>query len=251
MRPEKLQAVCEGRMGVMSEDGVPASIWLADVAMFSDRVMFEEGLAQITEERRAQIARLKSSADQRRSLGAGLLLEFGLRARGYSLLEGVCNKTKINIERGEYGKPYVRELPELGFNLSHAGNYVAAVFSEGAAGIDIECRRKVRDGMAKRFFSEGEYAAFLRGEHDFFWFWTRKESYIKAVGEGMHLPLTDFSTLSDEMAGERRYYFKTWEMGEGLFLSVCDEKPVAAEPVWVDLARIFDGVRGSHYDDSL
>ena len=223
MRPEKLQAVCEGRMGVMSEGGVPDSIWLADVAMFSDRVMFEEGLAQITEERRAQIARLKSSADQRRSLGAGLLLEFGLRARGYSLLGGVCNRTKKNRER----------------------------FSQGAAGIDIECRRKVRDGMAKRFFSEEEYAAFLRGEHDFFWFWTRKESYIKAVGEGMHLPLTDFSTLSDEMAGERRYYFKTWEMGEGLFLSVCDEKPVAAEPVWVDLARIFDGVRGSHYDDSL
>lgn len=210
-------------------------IWLADTSVFADEALFAKGLTWITKERRTQIERLKSPADQRRSLGAGLLLELGLRERGLSLLAGVPGKMHVHMNRGAFGKPYLTEKPEIFFNLSHAGDYAAAVFTDCAAGIDIELKRHVRSGMAERFFTEEECAALLRGEHDFFWFWTRKESYIKAVGEGMHLPLTDFCVLSDKMMGERDCFFKTWEEAEGLFLSVCAAKPIVAAPIRVDL----------------
>lgn len=210
-------------------------ILLADTTVLADDALFARGLLWIPEERRAQIERLKSPDDRRRSLGAGLLLELGLRERDLSLLAGVPGKTRVSISRGAFGKPYLAKRQELFFNLSHAGDYAAAVFTDCAAGIDVETKRQVRSGLAERFFTEEECAALLRGEHDFFWFWTRKESYIKAVGEGMHLPLTDFCVLSDKLSGERSYFFKTWEEAEGLFLSVCAAKPVAAAPIRVDL----------------
>lgn len=210
-------------------------ILLADTSAFADEALFAKGLTWITKERRAQIERLKSPADKRRSLGAGLLLELGLRERGLSLLAGVPGKMHVRMKRAAFGKPYLAEKPEISFNLSHAGDYAAAVFTDCAAGIDIELKRHVRPGVAERFFAEEECAALMRGEHDFFWFWTRKESYIKAVGEGMHLPLTGFCVLSDKMIGERDCFFKTWEEAEGLFLSVCAAKPIAAEPIRVNL----------------
>lgn len=210
-------------------------VLLADTAVLADDVLFEKGLAWITKERRAQITRLKSPADRRRSLGAGLLLELGLRGQALSLLAGVPGKTHVSMRRGAFGKPYLAERQEFFFNLSHAGDYAAAVFADCEAGIDVELKRHVRPGIAERFFTEEECAALLHGEHDFFWFWTRKESYIKAVGEGMHLPLTDFCVLSDKMSGERSYFFKTWEEEEGLFVSVCAERPIVAVPIRVDL----------------
>lgn len=212
-------------------------ILLADTAVLADEELFARALTWIPKERRAQIDRLASADDRRRSLGAGILLEMGLRGLGYSLLAGVPGKTHVNMKRGAFGKPYLAEQPDICFNLSHAGKYAAAVFCGCAVGIDIEAKRRVRRGVAERFFREEECAALSRGEHDFFWFWTRKESYIKAVGEGMHLPLTAFSVLFDRVEGTESYFLKTWEEEERLFLSVCAARPIAAEPDWVDLTK--------------
>lgn len=211
-------------------------ILLADTTVLADEALFEKGLSWITKERRDEIARLKSPDDKRRSLGAGLLLELGLREYGYTLLKQLPGKTTVSVDKGAFGKPYLSGQ-ELFFNLSHAGAYAAAAFADCAVGIDIESGRRVRSGVAQRFFSKEECEAFLSGQHDFFWFWTRKESYIKAVGEGMHLPLTDFSVLSDKVLEPHSLFLRTWEEAEGLFLSVCAQKPFAVEPVWVDLGR--------------
>ena len=163
----------------------------------------------LTPERRKKIKRIRIESEQRRSAAVGLLLEYGLRQRGYSL---VCDHgfQKLGISRETYGKPYLTGTEQLFFNLSHSGSYAAAVFSDEPVGIDVERVRPADMALAKRFFAAEEYAALRavsderdmggRLDREFIRLWTRKESYIKAVGEGMHLPLADFSVLAETVS---------------------------------------------------
>jgi 4'-phosphopantetheinyl transferase len=92
-------------------------------------------------------------------------------------------------------------LHALDFNLSHTRGLVAlAVGRRRAIGIDVEhvAARTVSPRLARRYFSTREADALadvaepLRQER-FFEYWTFKESYIKARGMGMSLPLERFS----------------------------------------------------------
>ncbi len=194
----------------------------------------------LTPERREKIKRIRIESEQRRSAAVGLLLEYGLRQRGYSL---VCDHgfQKLGISRETYGKPYLTGTEQLFFNLSHSGSYAAAVFSDEPVGIDVERVRPADLALAKRFFAAEEYAALRavsderdmggRLDREFIRLWTRKESYIKAVGEGMHLPLADFSVLAETVSYGQfgTYYLSTWEMFDDAVLSVCAGKEIAAQ----------------------
>lgn len=98
------------------------------------------------------------------------------------------------------GKPFIKDT-EVKFNLAHSGGRaVYAVANNIDIGIDIEFMRELPDALqiAKRFFSEKEVDEFSEiREVDirtaFFNCWTRKEAFIKAVGEGLSYPLKDFS----------------------------------------------------------
>jgi 4'-phosphopantetheinyl transferase len=94
------------------------------------------------------------------------------------------------------GKPELSgNLQESGikFNLSHSAEIALLAVANGLAlGIDIELMYPTFDTeeIAARFFSEREakclkaISAEARAEA-FFACWTRKEAYIKAVGEGL------------------------------------------------------------------
>lgn len=93
--------------------------------------------------------------------------------------------------------------PDLRFNLSHTPGLVACVVAIGReVGVDVECigRRLVHDNIPERFFSAREVAA-LRARPEaeqrdvFFDYWTLKESYIKARGLGLTMPLGQFSFI--------------------------------------------------------
>ncbi|MFY9622119.1 MAG: 4'-phosphopantetheinyl transferase superfamily protein [Pyrinomonadaceae bacterium] len=110
---------------------------------------------------------------------------------------------KINFLYGRYGKPYLSYAGEqlLSFNVSHADDIALYVISKGRrVGIDIEHLREdfaVLE-IAERFFSQQEVST-LRAlpvrlqTVAFFNCWTRKESYIKALGEGLSRPLDSFA----------------------------------------------------------
>ena len=87
---------------------------------------------------------------KRLSLGAGVLLERGLRE--YNICE--CD---VKIKTGENGKPYLEEYPEIHFNLSHSGNMVFAVFSDREVGCDIEEIGKPQEKLEERFFLKDDY----------------------------------------------------------------------------------------------
>jgi len=102
-----------------------------------------------------------------------------------------------------------KEKPSLGpahvgsgvtFNVSHSGGIALFAFTRRREiGVDLEQVRRDFDveGIARRFFSAPEYkqlAALPTPERvdAFFRCWTRKEAYIKATGDGLSLPLSQF-----------------------------------------------------------
>ena len=86
------------------------------------------------------------------------------------------------------------------FNVSHTESLVVMVLASGReVGIDVECtQRQAPLDVAQQYFSRTEAAelAGLPPEHQAarFWdLWTLKESYIKARGMGLSLPLDAFT----------------------------------------------------------
>ena len=132
--------------------------------------------------------------------------------------------------RAEYG------LPEFSaFNLSHSDRWVMCAASMDAAapdvrvGCDIEKRGQLRSRIAERFFCEEERNAVFSGENEeertdrFFRYWVLKESFMKATGKGMALPLNSFCIRLGQPSVlvrqpeefPERYYYREYEV-EGL-----------------------------------
>jgi 4'-phosphopantetheinyl transferase len=104
---------------------------------------------------------------------------------------------------GPQGKPQLADtmgFPHFSFNVSHAAGAALFAFGWGRQlGVDVEAVRLLddTDDVAKRFFSDKENAAYAtvppeqKGQA-FFNCWTRKEAFIKAIGEGLSHPLKTF-----------------------------------------------------------
>lgn len=113
------------------------------------------------------------------------------------------------FSRSEFGKPEVSPACGLRFNLSnHPSLVVCAVReSELSLGVDVEPLARGREVLeiASTVFSEPELAALAAlpaaaQPERAVSLWTLKESYIKAHGMGLSLPLKDFSF---RFAGQR------------------------------------------------
>ncbi|NUM52060.1 MAG: 4'-phosphopantetheinyl transferase superfamily protein [Candidatus Hydrogenedentes bacterium] len=114
----------------------------------------------------------------------------------------------VQLTYTSHGKPDLAAAhgSDLRFNLAHSGDIVLIAFARAARiGIDVERCRPDFDGqrIADRFFTESE-SALLRAVRDadrvraFTQQWTRKESFIKAHGEGLSYPLNAFSIAEDD-----------------------------------------------------
>jgi 4'-phosphopantetheinyl transferase len=102
---------------------------------------------------------------------------------------------------GRAGKPSLKSDVGMHFNMSHSGNLAAYAFTHaGPVGVDIEEVRGISDleGIARQHFCHAETTELLSVADEkqrrdaFFRCWTRKESYVKAVGEGLSVPLDQF-----------------------------------------------------------
>jgi 4'-phosphopantetheinyl transferase len=86
------------------------------------------------------------------------------------------------------------------FNVSHSGGVALFAFTRGRdVGVDVEQIRQNSDleGIACRFFSAYEQKQLsglpsVEKVDAFYRCWTRKEAYIKATGDGLSLPLSQF-----------------------------------------------------------
>lgn len=98
----------------------------------------------------------------------------------------------------DYGKPTLKETENIYFNISHCSDWIVSVTGSAPVGIDIEETRSIGHevNIARRFFSEEESNMIWNGSDSsrlFYTYWTLKESYIKAIGQGLACPLHSFS----------------------------------------------------------
>jgi 4'-phosphopantetheinyl transferase len=159
-----------------------------------------------------------------------------------------------------YGRPEIAN-PEgkrarLSFNISHTHDLIVLGVTRGRAlGVDVENvgRRGAMTDVADHYFAPAEAAALARvpvaqQQHRFFEYWTFKESYIKARGMGLSLPLDGFSfQFPDDRSVELRIDRalgddpRRWELVQlrpspQHLLAVCAER-VGAAPLQLIVRR--------------
>ena len=218
------------------------SILSADVAPLASSALFSMYYSLMPPHRREKIDRLRIESGKRLSLGAGVLLRHALASRGIEY-------SSVRVETTSLEKPYLPDYPNLHFSLSHSGSRVLCVTSDIPCGCDVEelgrgaknlvtrfyspeeqsyclpTSVNTDDDDFQRFYSPEEQSCCLSGTADtnddfqyrFTRVWTRKESYLKATGEGFSRSPESFSVFSLPPS----VHFHEYTSFPGYHISIC------------------------------
>lgn len=174
-----------------------------------------------------------------------------------TVLSGYCGLAPeaLRFETDSMGRPTIAPTlagvcGDLDFNLSHTPGLVVVAVARGRRiGVDVErLRRPAPLRLADRLFAEYERRAMLSLPHSeqpsrFFKLWTLKESYIKARGLGLRIPLRDieFSFCSDDGIKLRlasslldvpdRWSFSQFHPTQDYVVAVCAEQEHPKEEI--------------------
>lgn len=170
-------------------------IWCANLDQFATGLNGFIQTLSLDEQKRAQ--RFYFERDRQRFiLGRGVL-------RTILAVYLSIEPNQIQFSYGKNGKPALDGTHGKGalhFNLSHSEGMALYAFTRsGEIGLDIEYIRKIpeMEPIAEQLFSARERAAFRalpesKKNEAFFNCWTRKEAFIKAIGDGLSQPLDEF-----------------------------------------------------------
>jgi len=169
-------------------------LWIADLRATDETLDWCTQILSDSERRNA--GTLRAAVHRRRSVVSRALLRVLLSR--YTGIE----PQRLAIERGKHGKPHVNAGHCLEFNVAHSRDRVLYGFSTRPLGVDIEAivRRTDLSSVATHFFSPSERHALGllqpgKYERIFYRIWTAKEAYLKALGDGLTVPLDSFSVL--------------------------------------------------------
>ena len=191
VRPIALSAA---RAAVTFEAG---TVEVVSVRLDADPATVREFAHCLSDGERLRASRFAFARDRSRYIIGRARLRFLLGSR-----LGV-QPNAVELVYGSRGKPALSQRfadSDLRFNVSHSEHQAVYAFSRGREiGIDVETVRDLRDAddIAARFFSRRENEAYLALDprdrpQGFFNCWTRKEAFIKALGDGLYFPLDRF-----------------------------------------------------------
>ena len=104
---------------------------------------------------------------------------------------------ELRLEKGEFGKPWISDLPQVFFSISHSEMVWGCAVSHSEVGLDLQNQyMKNNEKLGRRFFHPEEIG--WMEEHGFYEFsriWTHKESYVKYTGVGLTRGLDYFSVV--------------------------------------------------------
>jgi 4'-phosphopantetheinyl transferase len=163
---------------------------------------------------------------------------------------------EITFQYSVYGKPALapsnQTNPLLNFNVSHSHELALLAFTHNPdVGVDLEYFKPqvVGEKLAEQYFSAQESAA-LRAlplhlqMQGFFNCWTRKEAFIKAIGEGLSHPLDGFSVslapgeparlleIRGESQGPANWLIHELDVGPGYAAALAVQKPIKRVYCW-------------------
>ena len=173
-------------------------LWFAFPDEIQDDALISEYQKLMTPDERVRHQRFHFAKHRHQYLIARALVRTILS--GYSGIK----PQYLRFTENTYGRPEIEGneyLPPFRFNLSHTeGLIFCAVVLKHDIGVDVEDmeRPEVSPAIAERFFSPREVEELNNlperlKRNRFFDYWTLKESYIKARGMGLSIPLEQFS----------------------------------------------------------
>lgn len=172
-------------------------LWCCNPSQITEPILLARYHALMTEEETIKQQRYRFEHDQHDALITRALVR--------TVLSQYADRAPEDwrFEKGEKDKPEIIDAPAaLRFNLSHTKNLiVCAVTPHHDIGVDVEDISRNSDvlAIADRYFSPTEVDELFSHADDafkrsrFFDYWTLKESYIKAWGLGLAIPLDHFS----------------------------------------------------------
>lgn len=187
------------------------NVYYGHIQLIENQLVFDKWFEKMDGQRREKVLRCKNNADKQRSLLAGIILHLGV--------ENDCSDESYF------------------YSISHSGDYVTCVLSNRKVGIDIENKyrsiftegKKAQlDKIAKKCLTFEERTYFkTMDDHKkvelLLKYWTRKESYSKAIGKGLGM---DFATIDTEKMED--LYWSDW-LEEGYYCSLYVENGVFSD----------------------
>jgi 4'-phosphopantetheinyl transferase len=134
-----------------------------------------------------------------------------------------------HIQYYESGKPF---LDGISFNISHTENLVACAISlDGQIGVDIEKVKQVKLADFETWFTENEWTDIYNSPSQlqkFYWYWTRKESIIKALGVNLsYLHKIEIDASKDHfIENGQKWWLRDLNFGETYCGALCSETPI-------------------------
>ena len=180
----------------------PAALGDADIHVWSiplnvASASLDRSTPLLSADERVRAGRFRFERDRNRYIAARAALRTLLG------LYTDCSADQIEFTYAKNGKPFIkRERGGLRpyFNISHSGSIALMAFCMSAEiGVDIEIVRDMPDAenIVRRFFAPEEAAQWMALPAElrtkgFFDCWTRKEAFVKALGDGLSMPLDEF-----------------------------------------------------------
>ncbi|KKO55323.1 4'-phosphopantetheinyl transferase family protein [Paenibacillus sp. DMB20] len=189
--------------------------------------LYNRFFSHISQERAKKVNKFHFVEDRIRSVIGELLVRLSMWEEW-----GIENKD-IHFEYNEFGKPRLKNQSHRYFNISHSGQWVVVALDTSPIGIDIEKIQPIDFRIGEKFFTSLETRQILCQPKPmmtryFYKFWTLKESYIKAIGKGLSIPLDSFSfDLSktnislQTSTKDGTWFFKLYEHLPDYELAVC------------------------------
>ncbi len=174
-------------------------LWLCEPEKITDPLLLSRYRSWLTPEEDQKRLRYRFEKHQHQYLITRALIRSVL-----SHYHNAIQPQEWRFELNQWGKPSIieKQNPDACvFNLSHTdGLITCALTKTHQLGVDVE--NITREGetikIADRYFSPSEYQKLIslpeeKQNDRFFDLWTLKESYIKACGKGLAIPLDEFS----------------------------------------------------------
>lgn len=188
------------------------TLYVMEISALRETENYKKAISYVDRARAARLGSMRQESSKVQSLAAGLLLSFALEKymsgkAGQGIYQvsvaqvlaelgkkDILKISQYSIAKAELGKPYFTDCPDMHFNLSHSGDYVACAMANVEIGIDIQkWKEPVKENLVKRVLHEKEQGFF-------FDIWAAKEAYSKCTGQGL---LKDMRELKCDFANEK------------------------------------------------
>ena len=150
--------------------------------------------------------------------------------------------------KDENGKPFLKDFPQIHFNITHCSGLAACAFHSSPIGVDAELPGYFAPILIRKVLAEEEAHLLSEKGTDhvsrdewFFRLWTLKEAYVKMTGTGVDVPLRDFSFSFGEdgeiACSDRTAACFQKKLESGHILSLCVNSGSDSAPVQLIRSR--------------